>query len=41
MVDREEGALPRRNFMRGAALSAGAAMLAGAGYDPAIAAVAA
>jgi len=41
MVDREDGALPRRNFMRGAVLSAGAAMLAGAGYDPAIAAEAA
>ena len=38
MTDRDQGPNPRRDFMRAAALTAGAAMLAGAGLDPAMAA---
>ena len=38
MTDRDQGPNPRRDFMRAAALTAGAAMLAGAGFDPALAA---
>ena len=41
MTDRDQGPSSRRDFMRAAALSAGAAMLAGAGMNPAIAAEAA